>query len=43
MDQADVPITVNIMITQDVIRDQPFVNPRSLELMREIRRAVWGK
>ena len=43
MDKADVPITVNIMITQDVTRDQPFVNPKSLELMREIRRAVWGK
>jgi len=36
MDEADVPITVNIMITQDVTRKQPFVNPKSLELMRKI-------
>jgi len=36
MDEADVPLTVNILITQDVTREQPFVNPKSLELMKKI-------
>ena len=43
MDEADIPITANILITQDVTRHQPFVNPETLELMRQIRKAVWGK
>ena len=43
MDEADVPITANILITQDVTRNQPFVNPETLELMREIRKALWDK
>lgn len=43
MDEADVPITANILITQDVPRYQPFVNPGPLELMRQIRKALWGK
>jgi hypothetical protein len=41
MDAADVPVTVNILITQDVTDKQPFVNPESLELMRKIRKALW--
>jgi hypothetical protein len=43
MDKANVPITANILITQDVTASQPFVNPKTLELMRQIRKAVWGK
>jgi hypothetical protein len=43
MDRANVPITANILITQDVTRNQPFVNAKTLELMRQIRKAVWGK
>ncbi len=43
MDKADVPITANILITQDVTRNQPFVNAETLELMRQIRKAIWGK
>jgi len=43
MDKANVPVTVNILITQDVTRDRPFVNPDSLNLMRQIREAVWGR
>ena len=37
MDEADVPVTVNILITQDVTKNQPFVNPKSLELMKKIK------
>jgi hypothetical protein len=37
MDKADVPITINIMITQDVTDKQPFVNPKSLELLKKIK------
>ena len=43
MDKANVPITANILITQDVTRNQPFVNAKTLELMRQIRKAVWGR
>lgn len=42
MDAAGVPLTANMLITQDVTRTRPFVNPQTLELMRHIRRAVWG-
>lgn len=40
MDQADVPVTVNILITQDVTKNQPFVNPKSLELMKKIKKEL---
>ncbi len=37
MDEADVPVTVNMLITQDVTKGQSFVNPESLEMMRKIK------
>jgi hypothetical protein len=40
MADAHVPVTVNLLITQDVTSKQPFVNPKSLELMRKIKKAL---
>lgn len=40
MDEADIPITTNIMITQDVVKGQPFFNPKSIELMKKIKKAL---
>jgi hypothetical protein len=40
MAAAGWPLTMNVVVTQDVTRHQPFVNPLSLEILREIRRAV---
>ena len=36
LEEAYVPITVNMLITQDITKDQPFVIPKSLELMSRI-------
>lgn len=40
MAQAKWPLTINIVITQDVTADHPFVNPASLEEMVAVRKAV---
>jgi len=40
MAAAGWPITMNVVITQDVTRKQPFVSPRSMQTLREIRRAL---
>ncbi|MDO5968756.1 alpha-L-fucosidase [Flavivirga aquimarina] len=37
MDAANIPVTVNILITQDVIKGQPFVNAKSVELLKKIK------
>jgi hypothetical protein len=42
MAQAKWPLTINIVITQDVTADQPFVNPASIEEMIAVRKAVRG-
>jgi hypothetical protein len=38
--EANVPLTMNMLISQDVTRDRPFVNPETLELMRYVRSVV---
>jgi hypothetical protein len=43
MDKANVPITVNMLITQDVTKNQMFVNPQTLDLLKQIRQKLWGK
>ncbi len=43
MAKANVPVTTNLLITQDVTSQQPFFNPKSIELMKKIRKAVKGK
>lgn len=40
MDAADIPVTINIMITQDVTKGQPFFNPKSVELMKKVKKAL---
>ena len=42
MSGAGVPLTVNLKITANVRRSQPFFDPRSLEIMRQVRRAMRG-
>lgn len=43
MAQAKWPLTINIVITQDVKADHLFVNPASLEEMVAVRKAVRGQ
>ncbi|MEO2014461.1 MAG: alpha-L-fucosidase [Fuerstiella sp.] len=40
MAEANVPITINLLITQDVTRDQPFFNPKCLAVMEQIRKTI---
>ena len=40
MADANVPVTVNILITQDVTSKQPFMNPKSIELMRKVKKEL---
>jgi len=42
MARAKIPLSINIVITQDVTRHQPFVSPASLEEMAAVRKAVRG-
>src|SRR5882762_6435767 len=42
MARAKVPLSINIVITQDVTPHQPFVSPASLEEMAAVRKAVRG-
>jgi hypothetical protein len=42
MADAGVPLTVNLLITADVTRKQPFFNPKSVEVMKAIRKAIRG-
>lgn len=43
MAQAEWPLTINMVITQDVTAQRPFVNPSSLEAMIAVRKAVRGQ
>lgn len=40
---ANVPLTMNMLITQYVTRERSFVNPKTIALMREVRKAIRGK
>ena len=40
MAAAGIPLTVNLAITADVTRQQPFFNPQSMEVMKAIRTAI---
>ena len=37
---AGVPVTMNILTTQDVTREKPFVNEKTLDQLRQVRKAV---
>lgn len=43
MAAAEIPVTINLLITQDVTRNQPFMNEKSLTIMREVRKAIRGQ
>jgi len=40
MATAGIPVTINLLITQDVTRDQPFVHPDCLAVMRQVKEAL---
>lgn len=40
MAEARVPVTVNLLITQDVTSDQPFMNAKSVALMKKIKKEL---
>jgi hypothetical protein len=40
MAAAKIPLTINLLMTQDVTKDKPFVNPECLGVMRQIRKAI---
>lgn len=42
MDAADVPLSINLLVTRDVNPTINFVNPKSLEYMKFIKEAVKG-
>ena len=42
MAEAHWPLSINIVITQDVTAGQPFINPASLDQMIAIRKAIRG-
>jgi len=42
MDEANIPVTINLLITSDVTRERPFFNPESIDVMRQVRKAIKG-
>lgn len=42
MANARVPLTINLAITADVTRNQPFFNPQSMAVMKAIRQEIRG-
>jgi hypothetical protein len=43
MAENECPLVINLVISEDVTRQHPFVNPDSLEILRRIRNAVKGR
>lgn len=43
MDKKNVPVTINICMTADVIKDHDIFDPRCMAVMEEIRKAIRGK
>ena len=41
-DQANIPITINLVMTPDVTKEHPIFNPESIEIMKKVRKAVKG-
>lgn len=43
MDEANIPVTMNMLITSDVTSERLFFNPKCVEIMREVRKAIKGE
>ena len=41
-DEANMPITINLAMTPDVTTDHPFFNPKCIDIMKQVRKAVKG-
>jgi hypothetical protein len=42
MAAARIPVSINLIITQDVTHERPFFNPKCLDIMKAVREAVRG-
>jgi len=42
MDEAGIPVTMNMLITSDVTNERPFFNPECVEIMRQVKYALKG-
>ena len=40
LDNENIPVTINLLITSDVTAEKPFFNPKSVEIMRQVRQAI---
>ena len=43
MDQANIPVTINLISTADVVAGHPIFNPECMEIMEAVRKAIRGK
>ena len=43
MSEANIPVTVNLIMTPDVTDEHPIFNPKCMAVMAEVRKAVHGK
>jgi hypothetical protein len=41
-DKANMPITINLAMTPDVTKENPFFNPECIDIMKQVRKAVKG-
>ena len=43
MAEANIPVTINLLMTADVTDEHPIFNPECMAVMEEVRKAVHGK
>lgn len=41
-DKVNMPVTINLAMTPDVTKEHPIFNPESVEIMKQVRKAVKG-
>ena len=43
MDEKQIPVSINMVMTADVVADHPIFNPECMKVMEEVRKAIRGK
>ena len=43
MDEANIPVSINLIMTADVTDEHPIFNPECMAIMEEVRKAIRGK
>lgn len=43
MEASKIPVTINMIMTGDVTTEHPLFNPKCMEVMEEVRKAIRGK